>query len=68
MNHIFLLYVIDINFDFEQDAHDGEVVAVKFSTSGRLLATGGSDRKIKLWETLAGTLTIHAGCMFFTIY
>ncbi|XP_062521321.1 autophagy-related protein 16-1-like [Corticium candelabrum] len=36
------------------DAHDGEVVAVKFSTSGRLLATGGSDRKIKLWETLAG--------------
>ncbi|XP_057655059.1 autophagy-related protein 16-1 [Diorhabda carinulata] len=32
------------------DAHEGEVSAVKWSPLERLLATGGADRKIKLWE------------------
>ncbi|XP_058521105.1 autophagy-related protein 16-1 isoform X2 [Ochotona princeps] len=32
------------------DAHDGEVNAVQFSPGSRLLATGGMDRKVKLWE------------------
>ncbi|XP_034024894.1 autophagy-related protein 16-1 isoform X2 [Thalassophryne amazonica] len=36
------------------DAHDGEVNAVKFSPSSRLLATGGMDRRVKLWEVLSG--------------
>lgn len=37
-----------------QEAHDGEVNAVKFSPGSRLLATGGMDRRVKLWEVLAG--------------
>ncbi|XP_077987700.1 autophagy-related protein 16-like [Glandiceps talaboti] len=38
------------------DAHDGEVNAVKFTVSGRICATGGADRKIKLWEYVNGQL------------
>ncbi|KAM9279696.1 autophagy-related protein 16-1 isoform 3-T3 [Morus bassanus] len=34
------------------DAHDGEVNAVQFSPGSRLLATGGMDRRVKLWEIL----------------
>ncbi|XP_056138950.1 autophagy-related protein 16-1 isoform X1 [Lampris incognitus] len=36
------------------DAHDGEVNAVRFSPGSRLLATGGMDRRVKLWEVLSG--------------
>ncbi|XP_054452320.1 autophagy-related protein 16-1 isoform X5 [Anoplopoma fimbria] len=36
------------------EAHDGEVNAVKFSPGSRLLATGGMDRRVKLWEVVAG--------------
>uniref|UniRef100_A0A6I8N492 Autophagy related 16 like 1 n=1 Tax=Ornithorhynchus anatinus TaxID=9258 RepID=A0A6I8N492_ORNAN len=32
------------------NAHDGEVNAVQFDPSSRLLATGGMDRRVKLWE------------------
>ncbi|XP_034989282.2 autophagy-related protein 16-1 isoform X2 [Zootoca vivipara] len=35
---------------FVFDAHDGEVNAVQFSPGSRLLATGGLDRRVKLWE------------------
>eukprot|EP00058_Branchiostoma_floridae_P007788 XP_002593276.1 hypothetical protein BRAFLDRAFT_123636 [Branchiostoma floridae] len=34
------------------DGHDGEVNAVRFSPSGRIVATGGTDRKLKLWEIM----------------
>jgi autophagy-related protein 16 len=37
------------------DAHDGEVNAVKWSPVDRLVATGGADRKVKLWEISKGT-------------
>lgn len=37
-----------------QDAHDGEVNAVQFSPGSRLLATGGMDRRVKLWEAFGG--------------
>lgn len=37
-----------------QDAHDGEVNAVRFSPGSRQLATGGMDRRVKLWEVIAG--------------
>ncbi|XP_041125939.1 autophagy-related protein 16-1-like isoform X2 [Polyodon spathula] len=36
------------------DAHDGEVNAVRFSPGSRLLATGGMDRRVKLWEIVSG--------------
>ncbi|XP_035277309.1 autophagy-related protein 16-1-like isoform X2 [Anguilla anguilla] len=36
------------------DAHDGEVNAVCFSPGSRVLATGGMDRRVKLWEVVSG--------------
>uniref|UniRef100_A0A8P4KIB1 Autophagy related 16 like 1 n=1 Tax=Dicentrarchus labrax TaxID=13489 RepID=A0A8P4KIB1_DICLA len=36
------------------EAHDGEVNAVRFSPGSRLLATGGMDRRVKLWEVVSG--------------
>ena len=32
------------------EAHDGEVNAVKWSPHGLTLATGGSDRRVKIWD------------------
>ncbi|KAL4711389.1 hypothetical protein ACJJTC_016143 [Scirpophaga incertulas] len=32
------------------DAHDGEVNSVKWSPTDRIVATGGADRKVKLWD------------------
>ncbi|XP_077011564.1 autophagy-related protein 16-1 isoform X2 [Tamandua tetradactyla] len=37
---------------FVFDAHDGEVNAVQFGPGSRLLATGGMDRRVKLWEVI----------------
>ncbi|XP_029922320.1 ATG16 autophagy related 16-like 2 [Myripristis murdjan] len=39
------------------DAHEQGINAVKFSCSSDLLATGGTDRVIKLWDVRAGQLT-----------
>ena len=36
------------------DAHDSEVNAARWSLSGRYLATGGGDRKLKIWEYAGG--------------
>lgn len=36
------------------DAHDGEVNAVKWSPLDRMIATGGADRKVKLWDVGKG--------------
>uniref|UniRef100_A0A8D3DAR7 Autophagy related 16 like 1 n=1 Tax=Scophthalmus maximus TaxID=52904 RepID=A0A8D3DAR7_SCOMX len=36
------------------EAHDGEVNAVRFSPGSRMVATGGMDRRVKLWEVVAG--------------
>jgi autophagy-related protein 16-1 len=35
---------------YKFDCNDGEVNSVKFHKSGKYFATGGGDRKIKLWE------------------
>ncbi|KAJ8963936.1 hypothetical protein NQ314_005267 [Rhamnusium bicolor] len=37
------------------DAHEGEVSAVKWNPAERLIATGGADRKLKLWDVSKGT-------------
>ena len=42
-----------------QDAHDGEVNAIQWSPSGRLFATEGADRKIKLWESMSGEVDLY---------
>lgn len=36
------------------EAHEGEVNAIRWTPSGRVFATGGSDRKLKLWEIRSG--------------
>ncbi|XP_054884959.1 protein Atg16l2-like isoform X6 [Poeciliopsis prolifica] len=42
------------------EAHEQGINAVRFSFSSDLLATGGSDRVIKLWDVQAGSLTHRA--------
>lgn len=39
------------------DAHEGEVNAIQWSTTGNLFASGSTDRKIKLWEYQGGQCT-----------
>lgn len=39
---------------FQQEAHDQEINAVKWSSLERLVATGGADRKVKLWDISKG--------------
>ncbi|XP_051962487.1 protein Atg16l2-like [Xyrauchen texanus] len=41
---------------FALDAHELGINAVRFSTRSNLLATGGTDRVIKLWDIEAGAL------------
>lgn len=48
---------VELTLPCLQEAHDGEVNAVKFSPGSRLLATGGMDRRVKLWEVIAGEQT-----------
>ncbi|XP_065082544.1 autophagy-related protein 16-1 isoform X2 [Ochlerotatus camptorhynchus] len=40
--------------EFKFDAHDGEVIAVRWSPVERVVATGGADRKVKLWDVGKG--------------
>ncbi|XP_075235313.1 autophagy-related protein 16-1-like isoform X2 [Lycorma delicatula] len=40
----------------QHDAHDGEVNAVRWSPIDRIVATGGADRKLKLWDVSKGVL------------
>ncbi|XP_029026203.2 protein Atg16l2-like isoform X2 [Betta splendens] len=42
------------------EAHEQGINAVRFSSRSDLLATGGTDRVIKLWEVRAGSLTHRA--------
>jgi len=46
-----------------QEGHEGEVNAVRWGPSGRMFASGGSDRKVKLWE-LRGGMSITTGGVF----
>ncbi|XP_008286252.1 autophagy-related protein 16-1 [Stegastes partitus] len=42
------------------EAHEQGINAVRFSSSSDLLATGGTDRVLKLWEVRAGSLAHRA--------
>lgn len=37
-------------------AHDGEVTCVSWNSNGRMFATGGADRKVRVWEVMNGTV------------
>ncbi|XP_076045943.1 autophagy-related 16 [Oratosquilla oratoria] len=45
------------------DAHDSEVNAIQFSPQGRIVATGGADRKLKLWDVNHGTAELRGTLM-----
>ncbi|XP_006819147.1 autophagy-related protein 16-1-like [Saccoglossus kowalevskii] len=55
--------IIPTHAHYKFDAHDGEVNAVRFTLSGRICATGGADRKIKLWEYGNGQLILKGSLM-----
>lgn len=61
---IYAVAVIPERMLAHADAHDGDVYALKWSLSdsgrfkGELLATGGSDRKVKLWQLSSSTLLL----------
>ena len=40
------------------EAHEGEINSIKWSPHGLNVATGGSDRKIKLWDVSKGQNTL----------
>lgn len=42
--------VIPTNICANFDAHEGEIQAVRWGPTGRILATGGTDRLVKLWD------------------
>lgn len=44
-------------FGLLQDAHDGEVNAVRWSPVEHLVATGGADRKVNLWDVGKGAIS-----------
>lgn len=56
---LYVLLVVMLYWCCPQDAHDGEVNAIQWSPSGRLFATGGADRKIKLWESMSGEVDLY---------
>ncbi|GAB6018783.1 hypothetical protein CHUAL_000448 [Chamberlinius hualienensis] len=41
------------------DTHEGEVLAVKWGPRGRKFASGGSDRKVKLWEVVKDSIELR---------
>lgn len=45
---------------YKFDCNEGEVNAIKYHRNGKYFATGGGDRKIKLWELKDGK-TEHLG-------
>ncbi|XP_026831077.1 autophagy-related protein 16-1 [Ooceraea biroi] len=46
---------VPTNVSVTFSAHEGEVYAVKWSPTDRIVATGGADRKVKLWNITKGT-------------
>lgn len=50
------------------DAHEGEVNAVGWSPVERLVATGGSDRKVKLWDVSKGIYLIDTFILIYSTF
>ena len=44
---------------YKWDAHDGCVTAIQFSPTGHLMATGGDDKFVKLWDVAEGRAQVR---------
>ena len=44
---------------YKWDAHDGCVTAIQFSPTGHLMATGGDDKYVKLWDVAEGRAQVR---------
>ena len=42
-----------------QEAHEGDVNAIKWGSTGRFFVTGGADRKLKMWEVHGGRILLN---------
>lgn len=51
---------------FCQEAHEQGINAVRFSSTSDLLATGGTDRVVKLWDVRAGTFLFCTSLRFWS--
>jgi len=53
---------------FHQTGHQGAVTGIAFSANGRYIASGGFDKKVKLWSAKTGdfiaTLTGHVSAVY----
>eukprot|EP00800_Vazella_pourtalesii_P004558 TRINITY_DN1526_c0_g1_i2.p1 TRINITY_DN1526_c0_g1~~TRINITY_DN1526_c0_g1_i2.p1 ORF type:complete len:337 (+),score=101.73 TRINITY_DN1526_c0_g1_i2:1290-2300(+) len=45
---------VPVKPSYKWDAHDGCVTAIQFSPTGHLMATGGDDKHVKLWDVAEG--------------
>ncbi|XP_066444478.1 protein Atg16l2 [Eleutherodactylus coqui] len=41
---------------YSKEVHDSEIHAVKFSPNSKMVATGGADRVVKIWDVVGGQL------------
>ena len=53
VSFFFLSFFSFLFFFFFQKPHEGDLSAIRFSSSG-IFATGGSDAKVKLWRGCHG--------------
>ncbi|KAM9319734.1 protein Atg16l2 [Gastrophryne carolinensis] len=42
-----------------KEIHDSEIHAVRFSPNSKMVATGGADRVVKIWDIVGGQLQSH---------
>ena len=51
----------------ELAAHTGIVMDVRFSATGRQLASAGGDKTVRLWDTVRGTVSLPASQPYSTL-
>ncbi|XP_075705609.1 autophagy-related protein 16-like [Rhinoderma darwinii] len=44
---------------YSKEIHDSEIHAVKFSPNSKMVATGGADRVVKIWDVVGGQLHVQ---------